>query len=85
MLKSYEAIYDHGQLLWLKDKPDTEQARVIVTIVEEPVKPRRSSQEIRQIFDEAWGAWGTGKTPDEIDREIEAMRADWERDWDLSK
>lgn len=34
MLKSYEAIYDHGQLHWLKDKPDTEQARVIVTVVE---------------------------------------------------
>lgn len=43
MLKSYEAIYDHGNLKWLKDSPGEEQIRVIVTILEEvpPVKKRR--------------------------------------------
>ena len=85
MLKSYKAIYNHGKLHWLNDKPETEQAQVIVTVIEEHVEPERSLKEIHQIFDEAWGAWGTGKTPDEIDREIEARRADWERAWDLSK
>ena len=30
--QSYEAIYDHGQMKWLGDRPDVEEARVIVTI-----------------------------------------------------
>lgn len=43
MLKSYEAIYDHGNLKWLKDSPGEEKIRVIVTILEEvpPAKKRR--------------------------------------------
>ena len=33
MLKSYEAIYDHGQFRWLGTPPDVEKARVIVTVL----------------------------------------------------
>jgi hypothetical protein len=33
VMKSYEAIYDHGQMKWLKEKPDIGKARVIVTIL----------------------------------------------------
>ena len=33
MLQSYEAIYDHGQIRWLTDKPPVEEARVIVTML----------------------------------------------------
>jgi len=33
MLQSYEAIYDHGQIKWITDKPPLEQARVIVTML----------------------------------------------------
>jgi hypothetical protein len=33
MLKSYEAIYDHGKIEWLSEFPDVEQARVIVTVL----------------------------------------------------
>jgi hypothetical protein len=32
-MQSYEAIYEHGQLKWLGDKPETQKARVIVTVV----------------------------------------------------
>jgi len=32
-LQSYEAIYDHGQMKWLGDHPQVEEARVIVTIL----------------------------------------------------
>ena len=35
MLHSYEAIYDHGQLKWLKDAPKQARVRVIVTVLEE--------------------------------------------------
>jgi len=33
MLQSFEAIYDHGQIKWLGDKPTVEAARVIVTLL----------------------------------------------------
>lgn len=42
MLPSYEAVYDHGQLRWLTDKPPVEEARVIVTLL--PPKDISTSQ-----------------------------------------
>jgi hypothetical protein len=33
MLQSYEAIYDHGQIRWLGDRPPSEKSRVIVTLL----------------------------------------------------
>jgi len=35
MLKSYEAIYEKGQVKWLKEQPEVESARVVVTVLEE--------------------------------------------------
>ena len=35
MLQSYEAIYDHGSMKWLGDKPSVKHAHVIVTILPE--------------------------------------------------
>jgi hypothetical protein len=43
MLKSYEAIYEDGQVKWLGDQPAVQSARLIVTVLEEialPVKRR---------------------------------------------
>jgi hypothetical protein len=46
MLKSYEAIYENGQLTWLGEQPQISSARVIVTIlsedtsIEAPIKCR---------------------------------------------
>jgi hypothetical protein len=37
MLKSYEAIYEKGQIKWLSDAPSVTSARVIVTVLEETV------------------------------------------------
>jgi hypothetical protein len=39
MLKSYEAIFEHGQVRWLAEQPSVETARIIVTILEE-IQPR---------------------------------------------
>lgn len=36
-LQSYEAIYDHGQMKWLGDRPQVDEARVIVTILSSKV------------------------------------------------
>lgn len=35
MLKSYEAVYENGQLKWVAEQPPMHSARVIVTVVEE--------------------------------------------------
>lgn len=36
MLKSFEAVYDHGHLHWLTDSPNVNaRMRVIVTVVQE--------------------------------------------------
>jgi len=44
MLKSYEAIYENGQLKWLADAPQVHSARIIVTVLEETEKlPKRRS------------------------------------------
>jgi hypothetical protein len=39
MLKSYEAIYENGQVKWLEEKPAVQSARLIVTVLEETVLP----------------------------------------------
>jgi hypothetical protein len=33
MLKSYEAIYENGQITWVKEQPQVSSARVIVTVL----------------------------------------------------
>ncbi len=47
MLKSYEAIYENGQVKWLAEQPEVNSARIIVTVLEEKPSPapakRRSS------------------------------------------
>ena len=39
MLKSYEAIYENGQVKWLGEQPAVQSARLIVTVLEETVLP----------------------------------------------
>ena len=41
MLKSYEAIFENGQVKWLTDEPKISSARVIVTILEDTTPPTR--------------------------------------------
>ena len=41
MLKSYEAIYENGQVKWLAEQPEIKIARVIVTILEEMELPAK--------------------------------------------
>lgn len=46
MLKSYEAIYENGQVKWLTEKPQISSARIIVTVLEETPnnnKPKRTT------------------------------------------
>ncbi len=34
MLQSYEAIYEHGAITWLGEKPSVNQVHIIVTILD---------------------------------------------------
>ncbi len=48
MLKSYEAIYDHGKMKWLGDKPKDKHAHVIVTVLDKQQPGDRSLQKRRE-------------------------------------
>lgn len=44
MLKSYEAIYENGQIQWLGERPEVNHARLIVTVLEDfSTVPKRRS------------------------------------------
>ena len=49
MLKSYEAIYDHGNLKWLKDSPGEDKIRVIVTILGEVPSVTKRRQPLLEL------------------------------------
>lgn len=79
MLETYEAVYEDGRLEWLERPPHQGRRRVLVTVLEE--LPRPSAEEVQRVLDETRGAWGTGKSLNEIDRDIESMRETWDRPW----
>jgi hypothetical protein len=44
MLKSYEAIYENGQVQWLGERPEINHTHLIVTVLEDtPTRPKRRS------------------------------------------
>jgi len=83
MLQTYEAIYSDNQFRWINQAPpklDKEVRVVLVMDVEKTTaKPKKNLHEVLQ---RTRGAWGKGKTLDEIDAEIHTMRSEWERKWD---
>jgi hypothetical protein len=79
-MKSYEAIYEKDTLKWLAERPEIADGEHVIVMVKNREVPDKSEKaKIRETLNRAWGAWGTGKTLDEIDDEIRQMR---ERDWD---
>jgi hypothetical protein len=70
MLKSYEATYENGQVMWLSEQPEVSSARIIVTVlaeIEPPLKRRHPSKLIA----------GKGKTLGDIVSPI-VDEEDWE-------
>jgi hypothetical protein len=70
MLKSYEAIYENGQVKWLGEQPSVESARLIVTVLEE------KTSSVKRRFPPASIA-GKGKTLGDIVSPI-VDEEDWE-------
>jgi hypothetical protein len=70
MLKSYEAIYEQGQIKWLTEQPQVTSARIIVTVLEESNSlPRRRTPPASIA--------GKGKTLGDIVSSI-VLEEDWE-------
>jgi hypothetical protein len=74
-MPTYEAIYEDGKLEWIGEKPSSGRHRVQVTVVE-PDPPSRDPEEIRRVFEEARGAWGTDKSLEEVEEEVQKLRVD---------
>ncbi len=72
-MPTYEAIYEDGELEWIGDEPDPGRHRVEVTILD-PEPPSHDREEVERILEKSRGAWGTDKTIEEVDKEIEEMR-----------
>ncbi|MDM8550387.1 hypothetical protein QUF72_09925 [Desulfobacterales bacterium HSG2] len=82
MLSSYEAVYRHGMLQWINDVPDGDNLRVIVTVLERENVREFSEESIEKLLQRTKGIVRPAKSRDEIDRDIAAMRAEWERGWE---
>jgi len=82
MLKSYDAVYDHGALKWVGDAPPIDDVSKVVVVVDVPSKTKKNKlSDTQKVLSSTRGAWSSGKSIGEVDKEIENMRADWERDW----
>ncbi len=79
MRQTYEAELDNDRVRWTGRHPEAGRHRILVTVLDPPT---RSQEEIQCVLDQTRGAWDTGKSMDEIDAQLEAMRAEWDRPWD---
>ncbi len=80
MVKSYEAVYDHGELKWIGDQPPDGRMKVIVTVVEEETRSEQPT--VREIWDRAKGCVKPPRSAEEIDSDLRTMRDEWTREWD---
>lgn len=79
MLKSYEAVYENGQVKWLNEQPPVSAARIIVTVLEESVPDVGLEPLAKRRYPPASIA-GKGKTVGDIVNPIVA-----EEDWECLK
>lgn len=86
MLKSYEAIYSHGQLHWLNQAPPDEsgEKRVLVILdVSESITEQAiaGKSDIHKLLQQTRGIMGKNKTCDELDDELRDLRSGWDKTW----
>lgn len=82
MLKSYEALLDHGQIRWLESPSNLEMDRLIVIVLpsaypDQAVIPVRPAEMIDQLLSRTTGAWGK-RPATEINVQLDRQhQADW--------
>jgi hypothetical protein len=78
MLKSYEAIYSHGRLYWINQAPpELDKETRVVVVMEIRQEPQKYQESLRGLLRRTRGSMGKGKTLDQIDTEVRAMRNEW--------
>ena len=86
MAKSYQAVYEQGQLHWLDESPPIQKARVLVTVLDAaPTQNAARAEQLRQCLDQTRGAWGKVTDTAELDAAIKAMRDEWQRPWESAE
>lgn len=86
MAKSYQALYEQGQLHWLDESPQIQKARVLVTILDAaPPQDTARAEPIRQRLEQTRGAWGNVTDTTELDAAIKALRDEWQRPWESAE
>lgn len=78
VMPTYEAIYEDGQIEWIGEEPEPGRHRVQVTVLDREPEPR-DPEEVRRVLEEARGAWGTDKSLEEVEAEIQQLRDEWDR------
>jgi len=78
VMSTYEAIYEDGQIEWIGEEPEPGRHRVQVTVLDQEPEPR-DPEEVRRVLEEARGAWGTDKSLEEVEAEIQQLRDEWDR------
>jgi len=79
MLKSYEAVYENGQVKWLNEQPPASAARIIVTVLGDSLPDTAIKPLTKRRFPPVSIA-GEGKTVGDIVSPIVA-----EEDWECLK
>jgi hypothetical protein len=77
-MPTYEAIYEDGELEWIGDEPAPGRPRVEVCVLDREATTH-DPEEVRRVFEEARGAWGTEKSLEEVEAEIQQLRDEWDR------
>ncbi|PSQ95289.1 MAG: hypothetical protein BRD55_12300 [Bacteroidetes bacterium SW_9_63_38] len=77
-MPTYEAIYENGHLEWIGDEPTPGRHRVQVRVLDSETNTH-DRDEVRRAFEKARGAWGTNKSLDEVEAEIQELRDEWDR------
>jgi hypothetical protein len=78
MPRTYEAVYHKGRVDWIAPRPHLPEGTRLVVVVEEQGCGLVGREATLSVLDAAWGAWGTRKSAEEIDRELTELRSDWE-------
>jgi hypothetical protein len=72
MLRAYEAVCRKGRLEWVRLPPDLAEGTRLLLLIEDRNPREMDEQGCREVLGAAWGAWGTRKTSDEVDEELDA-------------